>query len=49
MRLISEKPFAVGDWIKVGETDGYVLSIDLRIVGGGARGSRGAMTPRDPV
>ncbi len=27
--LISEKPFAVGDWIKVGDCDGYVLSIDL--------------------
>jgi small-conductance mechanosensitive channel len=27
--LISEKPFAVGDWIQVGEMDGYVLSIDL--------------------
>ena len=27
--LISEKPFAVGDWIKSGEYDGYVLSIDL--------------------
>ena len=27
--LISEKPFTVGDWIKVGDCDGYVLSIDL--------------------
>ncbi|MBM4042587.1 MAG: mechanosensitive ion channel family protein [Planctomycetes bacterium] len=27
--LISEKPFAVGDWIRVGHYDGYVLSIDL--------------------
>ncbi|HUT35217.1 MAG TPA: mechanosensitive ion channel family protein [Planctomycetota bacterium] len=27
--LISEKPFAVGDWIQVGGNNGYVLSIDL--------------------
>ena len=27
--LISEKPFVVGDWVAVGQTNGFVLSIDL--------------------
>lgn len=32
LALLSSRPFAVGDWIKVGEQEGWVKSIDWRAV-----------------
>ncbi len=47
--LISEKPFAVGDWIQVGSNDGYVLSIDLLSIKIRTHGNRYIRIPNETL